>query len=338
VRELTVAEYRTILSILAHPNTAERERIRLSGLPSSTYNVVRRRAYDQGWLSDILIPNPGPCGFAAVELRLTRPPLSAKEEILRAWTNDPECVLLWAGLHAMFGVFFLSAPPPTPSPPSTHDATSPEFRVRVEPQAGSIPVYFDYSGLWARFGGQPPPPAYPSGLDTSSDPFAHRALVAASGLLRSGAARAPEQPRWTSLLRFPRSPRRALEEGAVQPRTVLDIARLPAYDGRRIGEFILIQGTLRAGATVRRLLNFLTGECGVYPFLVAESGGRLILAGVGQMRSEGPGRVPVPSARRPVLAALTEEVDPADLLIEPVEAVDERVRQRYPVRLPALHR
>ncbi len=300
--------------------------------------MVRRRAYEQGWLSDILVPNPGPCGFAGVELRLTRPPSSVREGRLRDWSNDSQCVLLWAGLHALFGIFFLSAPRPPPSQSSAPEATSPEFRVRVEPQAGSIPAYFDYSGLWARFGGQPPPPAYPAGLDTSSDPPLHRALAAASKLLRSGEARSPEQPRWTNLFRFPRSPRRALEEGAVQPRTILNIARLPPYEGRRIGEFILIQGRLRAGATVRRLLNFLTAECGVYPFLMAESGGQLILAGVGQMRSEGPGRVPVPSARRPVLAAVTDEVDPADVLIEPVEAVEERVRHRYPASIPALER
>jgi hypothetical protein len=335
VRELTVAEHRTILAILAHPNATERERIRQSTLPSSTYNVVRRRVFDEGWLSDILIPNPGPCGFAGVEAILTRPSLSAREELLPRWTNDPECVLLWSGVHALFAVFFRWGPGPRPSLPDASAEEAPGlFRVFADRSSGTIPVYFDYSGLWARFGGQPRPPSYPLGLDVRSAPADPRALAAALGLLSPDPA-APPAPRWMNLLRLPRPRRRALERGVVQARTVLDVPRVPPFEHRRIGEVVLVQGRLRSGASAPRLLSVLTGECEVYPFFLAEAGGNLILAGMGQTSSNAPGRVLVPSARRPVMAAIAEHLDPADVLIEPTESIDERVAHRFPNRPPA---
>ena len=168
VRELTVAEYRAMLAILAHPGETEQHRIQLAGLPSSTYNVVRRRVYEEGWLSDVMVPSPGPCGFAGVEFRLTRPSLSARDSLVSEWTSDPGCVLLWSGVHAVFGVFFRIRPAAGADAPDAPQGLPGLFRVFVHRDGGTIPSYFDYSGLWARFGGEPEPPSYPAGLDVSS--------------------------------------------------------------------------------------------------------------------------------------------------------------------------
>ncbi|HUI38286.1 MAG TPA: hypothetical protein VLY85_01505 [Thermoplasmata archaeon] len=336
MRELTVAEYRTILSILAHPTASERDRIRLSRLPSSTYNVVRKRVFDEGWLSDSLVPNPGPCGFSGVELLLSRPSLSSRELLVQSWGGDPECVLLWAGVHAVFGIFFRGRTRAPARGPGSEGPEAAVFRVFVGRRGGVIPAYFDYSGLWARFGRQPPPPSYPSGLDPESDPAERRGLAAAQVLVRAGAGAAPVTPRWINLLRLPRSPRRALERGIVQSRTILNLFHLPPFEGRRIGELVLIQGRLRDGSTAHGPLGALVSQCAVYPFLVAEAEGNLLLAGVGQTRSVGPGRVLVPAARRPVLKTLGEHLDPANVLIEPVEAVEEPIGHRYPRAIPAL--
>jgi hypothetical protein len=333
VRELTSAEYRTILAILGHPSATETERIRSSQLPSSTYNVVRRRVFDAGWLADVMVPNPGACGFGAVELSLARPALSHRDELVRSWSSDAECVLLWTGLHAVLGIFFRARAPDRSSETATRDGT---FRVVARRSGGSVPVYFDYSGLWARFGGEPPRPGYPAGLDAAAATADHRALAAATTLFRPGRTADAGAPRWTSMFRLTRSPRRALEEGLAQTRTVLRPWALPPYDGRRVGELLLIEGRLRAGTTATRLLGWLTGECAVFPFLLAEGDGRVLIAGLGQTSATALGRVPVPSARRPVMSALTDHLDPVDLLIEPVESVQEQVGHRYPGRLPGL--
>ncbi|HEY6237890.1 MAG TPA: hypothetical protein VIZ68_01730, partial [Thermoplasmata archaeon] len=238
MRDLTSAEYRTVLSILSNPRATERHRIRLSRLPTSTYNVVRRRVFEEGWVSDVLVPNPGPCGFAGVELLLARPSVSQRETLLPEWTKDPECVLLWSGVHAVFGVFFRKAPALASVPPGAGPEEPGLLRVRAGPTDGSIPVYFDYSGLWARFGGQPPPAAYPAGLDHSSRTASARTLAETHRWVRSDAHADSAPARWTNLVSLGRRHPRALDPEVVQARTVLRQAKVPPLAGRRIGEVI----------------------------------------------------------------------------------------------------
>ncbi|HEV2429065.1 MAG TPA: hypothetical protein VGV64_04355 [Thermoplasmata archaeon] len=334
MRALSQAEYRTLLAILSSPGASERERIRRSGLPSSTYNVVRRRAYSDGWISDVLVPSPIAFGWSDVEVRLARPPLAMAESSARAWANEPGCVHLWSGLQSVFGVFFL---PDVGTGSTDRDAPADQqtgWRVRVRREAGSLPVYFDYSGLWARFGGQPPPKEYPLGLPASEPSTDRRALAAAVRLLRSDGAASADRPGWTNLWRFPKAPRAALTEGLLSRRGVLDLARLPPFDGRRLSEVVLIGGRLRAGATGNGLLNALRNDCAVFPFLLSEADGALVLAGVGQSDSERAGRVPVPAARGSVLSTVTAHLDDAEISLEPVEAIRERVVHRYGAALP----
>jgi hypothetical protein len=120
----------------------------------------------------------------------------------------------------------------------------------------------------------------------------------------------------------------------VQARTVLRQAKVPPFEGRRIGEVIFVQGRLRPSATAASLLNDLTKECAVYPFLLAEAGERVILAGLGQTSAKDTGRVLVASAARPVMSVVDRHIEPADVLIEPVEAIEELIHHHYPDRFP----
>jgi hypothetical protein len=331
VRDLTPAEHRTVLSILALPQATERQRMRFSQLPSSTFNVVRRRVSQEGWLADVLVPNPGPCGLDGVDFALGRPSVSQREKLLLDWGSDPDCVLLWSGVHAVFGVFFRRRPTGS-NGGGTGDPDVDWIRARQG--TGSIPVYFDYSGLWARFGGQQRPVGYPFGLDASSPAANPRALADALRMLGSDGPGHAAQGQWTTLARLRHGRSRAIEDGVVQSRTVLHHAQVPPFEGRRIGEVVFIHGRLRPRATASDLLNVLTNECEVYPFLLAESTGRVILAGLGQTSSREPGRVLIPSAARPVMSVVDRHIDPAEVLIEPVEAIQERIQHQYPHRFP----
>jgi hypothetical protein len=338
MREMTNGEYRTALSILSDPGATERQRIRLSGLPSSTYNVARRRIFSEGWLTETLVPNPGPCGFGAVECLLARPSVSQRPALVDQWTRDRECVLLWSGVHALLGVFFRRAPLRTDPARHARPEEATPFRVTVLPDLGTVPAYFDYSGLWARFGGATPPTGYPAGLDVESKPSDRRTLLAAERLVHADASSTDPSARWPPFLGRGRVDRHSVDPKVIQTRALLTLARIPPLEGRRIGEAIFIQGLLREGVTAARLLNRLTAESRVYPFLFAEAGGAVILAGLGQTDSRQPGRVLVRSAVRSVMAIVTEHLDPADLLIEPVEALQELVGHRYPDRFPGLDR
>lgn len=330
MRELTPAEYQVALAMFALPGASERDRIRRAGLPSSTYQVARRRILGEGWLREVVLPNPGPCGFS-VEFRLARPTLAERPRIETEWASDADCVLLWIGLHAAFGVFFHAT-----SAPSTPAADEPPaFAVRVGRRSGSVPCYFDYSGLWARFGGDARPEGYPEGLATRATAPDARTLAAAERFL-AGTSNAREEP-----MEFARLVGRGTEgtgtdpASILQPRTVFAPAPIPALQGRRITEVLFVRGSLRPGVPGAHLLSRLTSECRVFPFLFAEADGSVILAGMGQTDARRPGRTAVRSAAASVSSVVGEALDPAEALIEPMDALTERIGHRYPRRIPA---
>lgn len=339
MRELTDAEYRTLLSMLALPEATERDRIRSSGLPSSTYNVVKRRLYGQGWATDRWVPQPGPIGCSSVEVRLDRPFASERLRMEEGFRGEKSCVLLWSGVHCLLSVhFWRSEPPREEVRPGRGAAEAPAtFRLAASTRGGSIPVYFDYSGLWARYGGERTPAAYPRGLDLASPPAPPRERRAAELSVLSGPRPDAEETsdRWTSLLRLPRSQRRAVEEGLVRARCVPNFAALPAMDGRRIGEVVIVLGQLGPSRGSPSLFNALTKDCGVFPFLFIEGGGKVLFAGAGQTSAREPGRVPLRSSRRSVLATVNEHLDRVEFLVEPVESLQEIVAHRYAGLFPS---
>ncbi|HTT25692.1 MAG TPA: hypothetical protein VMH90_01850, partial [Thermoplasmata archaeon] len=241
---LTTAEYQTVRAILDLPRSAERERIAASGIPSSTYTAARRRVFEEGWLSDIIVPNPGPWGLAGVDVRLARPSIADRSALRAKWEADPECVLLWEGIHSVLGVFFRrateSSGPPNepPGPAEWKDA----FLVSPRRTEGGIPVFFDYSGLWDRFGGSGPSPSYPAGLDLSAPVASRRLIAAAIELVEEHGGPAPGTAHRLPILRS--SPRHleAMENRVVELRTILDPAKVPPFGGHRLGEVILVQG------------------------------------------------------------------------------------------------
>ncbi|MDE1821704.1 MAG: hypothetical protein KGJ23_14580 [Euryarchaeota archaeon] len=328
MRELTPSEHRTLLAILALPGSTERERIRWSHLPSSTYNVVKRRLYAQGWVEDRWVPQPGPLGFSEVELRLERPFAAERGSLERVQSSDLSRVLLWSGVHGVLSVAFRED---AGDAPGGHLGQGRDFVVRARPREGSVPVYFDYSGLWARFAGETIPPEYPRGLDLRPAPAPDRERAAARRAVGGlGPPDAEETShRWTNLLRLPRSQRRAVVGGLVSARSLPNLARLPPWEGRRLGEVLLVVGRARDRSAPSRLLNALTKDRGVFPFLFAEGHGSVLLAGIGQTSARDPGRVPVRSARGSVLSTINAHLDQVEVLIEPVEGLRAVVDHRY---------
>lgn len=330
MRELTPAEYQVALAMFALPGASERDRIRRAGLPSSTYQVARRRILGEGWLREVVLPNPGPCGFS-VEFRLARPTLAERSRIEIEWASDTGGVLLWIGLHVAFGVFFHAESSPSASP---RDAP-PAFVVRVGRRSGSVPSYFDYSGLWARFGGGARPEGYPEGLGTRATTSDARTLAAAERFL-AGSSNVREEPTEFARLVGRGTEGRGTDTASVlQTRTVFAPAPIPALQGRRITEVLFVRGSLRPGVSGAHLLSRLTSECRVFPFLFAEGEGSVIFAGMGQTDARQPGRTVVRSAAASVSFVVGEALDPAEALIEPIDALSERIGHRYPHRIPA---
>ncbi|HZY70804.1 MAG TPA: hypothetical protein VFF67_07510 [Thermoplasmata archaeon] len=329
MRELTEAEYRGVLAVLAYPTSTERQRARAARLPTSTYNVVRRRLAAERQLSEVLIPNPGPNELTGVDFVVARLSLVEREPHARRWSADPECVLLWTGVHAALAVFLRRpARVGTDGPPL--ETRGPDLHVvSVDGSSGSVPTYFDYSGAWARFGGRPIPEVYPLGLQLDGRPGDVRLRNALQDKPATSVGGALAAPQRAIGLRARRARRRAIEGRIVQSRAILNLRELAPYHGRRIGEVLLVWGRLRPGMGALELLATLRQECGVCPILFAEGSGDVIFAGLGQTSSRLPGRVTVPSARRPVAPILADHLEPAEVFVEPIEGIEERVGHRY---------
>jgi len=150
----------------------ERERLRQVPVPRSTYHAVRRRAYEEGWLRDRYIPHPVPLGRPWVTFLVARPFADRAEEFGRAIAGDPGNVVLWTGSQASLAVLFQADAGGSKRLLTRIESsrlTSAPWCVTVPANGPTIPVYFDFEGLWCHLAGLEGTLAYPHGLGGSLD-------------------------------------------------------------------------------------------------------------------------------------------------------------------------
>jgi hypothetical protein len=296
-RNLTPAEARVLSVLLGAGEEAEGSRVLLSGLPRSTYVVARRRAYQEGWVYDRFLPHPA-LGYASVTLALAQPFLESQPTLVERWSRVPGSVFVWSVGATVLGVFFR-----TPQRPSldrgrllgeglcragrlvTCDLTTP-----------SLPVYFDFEGVWAHFAGTGDPQRYPRPLGRlegeggkaqfpSLSPGFHRSVAA---LLARPFQ--PDQEAWRyrfGLSGLPRSHQGLCRQGWVQWRVFPDLGRLPRYRGHSLARVAFLTGELLPGRSLEEFYWDLTREGGVRPFLLGAEGSRVLVAALGS-GAEGP--------------------------------------------------
>jgi hypothetical protein len=343
VRALTDSEARVIAVLLAARPDHERERLHQVGIPRSTYHAVRRRAYDEGWLRDRYIPHPVPLSRPCVTFLVARPYADRFEEFTKEVSDDPGNVLLWTGSQAALAAFF-HAKPEDPRRLlrrlESMRLAAPPLAVTVSADGPSVPVYFDFEGLWDHLAGSEGTLEYPHGL---GGPIA-RGVAEADGPAPIGLT--PHQ-RWAldELLRrpfaavehgrgghlvgpfgLPFSQRRLLARGWVTHRTFLEPSRLPPYQGKAADQIVLISGAPRPGARPEVMFSTLTRESRVYPFLFAVGQDRWLLGALG-------GSSPTPpdtrAARRPVLPTLREYLEGIEIVQEAAAGFTTPVDHRY---------
>jgi hypothetical protein len=349
VRALTDSEARVIAVLLAARPDRERERLRQIGIPRSTYHAVRRRAYEEGWLRDRYVPNPVPLGRPFVTFLVARPYADRFADFSRLVTTSDGNVVLWNGTQLAVAVFFHR---------TTKDATKLVERIEkdklaaapivttVAADAPTVPVYFDFEGLWSHLAGLEGTLAYPHGLggspegggeeDGGAAPLLTPHQTWAIGELLRRPFSAAEQGRGGHLVGpfgLPFSQRRMLAKGWITHRTLLEPARMPPYQGRSADQVVLVSGTPRAGARPEILFSTLTRDCRVFPFLFVVASDRWILGALG-------GSGPITGAsndRRPVLPTLRESLEGIEILQEPASGFSSPVDHRYESLLPALN-
>jgi hypothetical protein len=338
VRALTESEARVIAVLLAARPDRERDRLRQIGAPRSTYHAVRRRAYEEGWLRDRYVPHPVPLGVPFVSLWVARPYADRTEEFAAAISANPGNVLLWMGAQVAVAVFFHARADEAARLSERVVANrwaAPPLIVTVRADGPTIPVYFDFEGLWAHLASLEGTLAYPHGLGGStglSDDeevrlSPHQSWAVGELLHRPFVAL--DQGRGGHLVGpfgLPFSQRKMLSRGWVSHRTLLDPARLPPFQGRSADQVVLISGTPRPAARPEVLFATLTRESRVYPFLFAVGAERWLLGALGGSSPVGPD-AGVP--RRPVLPTLREFLEGIEIVQESASGFTAPVDHRY---------
>ena len=330
-----------IAVLLAARPDRERERLHQVQIPRSTYHAVRRRAYEEAWLRDRYVPHPVPLGRPYVTFALARPFADRFEDFAAFAVADPGNVALWTGGQAALGIFFHVKGTDAKRWTARFDQQRfgpPPLVLSVEADGPTVPVYFDFEGLWCHLVGLPGTLAYPHGLggsvaEESGEPLltSHRRW-AISELLQRPFRGADEghRPHLVGPFGLPFAQRKMLARGWVDHRTLLDPARLPPYQGKSPDQVVLLSGAPRAGARPEQLFATLTRECRVFPFLFVVGPDRWL---VGALGSSAP--PPAPSTgRRPVLATFREFLEGIEIVQEPADRFVARVDHRYDRLLP----
>lgn len=310
---MTENEARVVGLLLEESPEGERARLRRWGVPRSTYHHIRRKMYAEGWIYDRYIPDPRLVGLPWVSFLLIRPFADWRGALVESLSRDPQCVHLVAGPNLILSIHWDQQEKASRSRwVSIQEpgwvAGGAQLTVAVDP--GSVPVYFDFEGLWGHLANLPGTASYPRGLAGGSTPtvaappspmaphqrwavryLLERTVPPAAG---SGSGR-PVGP-----FGLPFTARRLIEQGWVSRRSILAPASVPPYQGRTAGRTFFVVGTPRPGARPEELFQRLVGECRVYPFLfVAGTDRWLIGAAAGSRES-----APPPTPRRPVLPTL----------------------------------
>ncbi len=345
MRALTESEARVIAVLLAARPDHERERLHQVGIPRSTYHAVRRRSYEEGWLRDRYVPHPVPLGLPYVTVLIARPYADRFEEFSRAVAADPGNVVLWTSPHIAVAVFFhrkTSESQRLVQRLVAQKLASPPITVTVRADGPTVPVYFDFEGLWSHLAGFEGTLAYPHGLggggtdepETSDQVLLTNHQQWAIGELLRRPFLATEQGRGGHLVGpfgLPFSQRRLLARGWITHRTLLDPSRLPAFEGKAADQVVLVSGTPRSGAQPEVLFSTLTRESRVYPFLFVIGPDRWLLGALG---SSSPRPDEAGGVRRPVLPTLREYLEGIEIIQEPANAFTAPVDHRYDRLIP----
>ena len=342
MRSLTDAEAKVISVLLAAAPGQERDRLRHLELPRSTYHAARRRAYEEGRLRDSYIPDPGRFGFGRVTFVLARPFADRAGELVEKWDRSPGNVVTWGSAQLALGVFYhpnegaaakllRSVAPPL---------VSWSFSLAAQADAATIPVYFDFEGLWVHLGGFAGALEYPHGLGGtplltpnggSGGPAAPRREWAAQELVRRPFA-AQEQGRAGHLVGpfgLPWSQQKLIRTGAVRHRVLLDPSRTPPYHGRSVEQVTFVTGELNEGARPEALFATLTRECRVFPFLFVAHENRLLIGALGRGTASPGASAPPPEPRRPVMPTLSDALKGIELVQDLVTRVRMVTDHRY---------
>jgi hypothetical protein len=338
-RALTDSEARVLSLLLANTARDERERLRQSGLPRSTYHAARRRAYQEGWLKDRYVPSPPLFGYPEMTFAVLRPFADRTTALATQWGGSAGLVHAWIGSQFALGVFFHRSRKERDRAESrlaNGSAGTPVAVLHPPPTPAGCPAFFDFEGGWSHLSDAAGARGYPRGLPAlpGADPSApstwspRRRWAARELLERPFVVEREGRPgHLVGPFGLPFAQQRLLAEGWVLHRVLAEPSRIPPFRGRRMDRVILVTGALRDGVAAEALFMTLTRDCRVFPFLFAVADRTVLLGGLGQAPGPSP-TAPAP-ARLPVTPTLRRALTDIQVLDDGTAQVRIVVDHRY---------
>jgi hypothetical protein len=339
MRALTDAEARLIRALVAASGDSEREFLEETKLPRSTYHAVRKRVYDEGWLRIRFIPHPSCFELPLVTIAVAHPFAESAVSLIERWSQPESNVVLWGGAGLVFAVYLhRSREEARRLASSLVDETMRprSFFLTTESGTSSLPVYFDFEGVWSHLAGIPGSSQYPRSLSPAFPPGSHTPTGPPSPGLRRAARNLVLRPivadhegrsgHFLGLLGLTRPEHRLLDDGWVFRRVLPDFRVLPPYQERKADEVVFVRGEVLEGKDPGKLLQALTEECRVYPFLLAHDGSTVVVGTVGQ---SGPAPAVVAENRPSVIGTLQEYLHRIEVDSEWVSGLTPVVDHRY---------
>lgn len=340
MRALTRGEAVVIRSLLAGEPGSEERRAQYTGLSPPAYQSLRRRVMASGWADFRYLPDPVRFGIPKITFSLVHPFADRQREVVQRWANHAGNVLLWASPQTVFGVFFGrpgTAPPSGPDVLHSSEDAPRGFELTVDVRRPTVPVYFDFEGLWSKVAGFRRPAAYPRGIGwrgPSDRPIDRSPIPERSQALAEELVERPFVPddgtsasfHFRSLLRAG-SARKLISERLVLPRCYLNVANLPSFGNWVARHLVFLHGTLRPETTAAALFRTVHTRTEVVPFLFATSDRRVLIGAVSPVATRRPtGRSMVEDA---LLTTAQKMLHSVDLFREPLENVTVAANHRY---------
>ncbi|MGC2288705.1 MAG: hypothetical protein WA688_02460 [Thermoplasmata archaeon] len=339
MRALTEAEARLIRALLAAPGDSEREFLEETKLPRSTYHAVRKRVYDEGWLRIRFAPHPVCFGLPWVTIAVAHPFADSSVALMERWSRPESNVVLWGGSGLVVAVYLHHSREEARRLPAglVDDAMRPRsFFLTTGTGVDTLPLYFDFEGVWSHLAGIPGSSQYPRSLCPPFPPGSRAPTGPPSPGLRRAARSLVLRPivadlegrsgHFLGLLGLTRPEHRLLDDGWVFRRVLPDFGVLPPYQDRRADQVVFVRGELLEGKAPAQLLQALTEKCQVYPFLLAHDETSVVVGTVGQ---SGPTPVAGNGHRPSVLGTLQEYIRRIEVDSEWVAGLTPVVDHRY---------
>lgn len=337
-RALTPTEVLVLRGLLSAGAESEKSKIRRLGVPPRTYHSIRERAYTEGWVMDRYLPDLELVRASKLTVAVVQPFTEQIPALVQSWEADPRTVLLWVGAESVFAVF-VEKPGKGPglgkSLEEQATKTRRQFSVTADTQGDGVPVYFDFEGVWSRWTGLPGCETYPQPW-VSSERSEGRNQLGNNGLGTAilDLVRRPfdvekrgESPLRAGPYYAPRSQQKVLQRGWVRRRILLDILRVPGFEGRTIERVVFIGGSLMPGREPAEMFQQLVSRCQVSPFLFVTDHQRVLMAALspgpkGGPATDGRGRVAV-------MALLQQYLHSIEVIREPLSTLRSVVSHRY---------